>query len=103
MLTNHISYSIADFSDVQIIVGQEREVFPAHRLILAARSEYFRKMFYGVQMKEAKEAACSFPDDDPTVFKTMLYHLYERPLEFTLEPRHVALCLMTSEKYRIGM
>jgi hypothetical protein len=82
-------------------VGQERAVFPAHKLILAARSDYFRKMFYGVQMREAKESTCSFPDDDPTVFKTMLYHLYERPLEFVLDPRHIALCLVTSEKYSI--
>jgi hypothetical protein len=95
-------FVIPDFSDVHMIVGHEREIFPAHKLILAARSDYFRKMFYGVQMKEAKESTCSFPDDDPIVFKAMLYHLYERPLEFVLDPRHIALCLVTSEKYRIG-
>jgi len=88
-----------EFSDIRIVVGQDGEWFPAHKLILAARSEYFRKMFYGAQMREAKENACTFPDDDPAVFRTMLYHIYARPLESTPEPRHIASCLLTSEKY----
>jgi BTB/POZ domain len=91
-----------EFSDIQLVVGQDGEVFPAHKLILAARCEYFRKMFYGTQMKEARDSVCTFMYDDPRVFRTMIYHLYARPIEEKFEPRHLVMCLVTAEKYGIG-
>lgn len=92
----------SEFSDVNIVVGQDGEVFPAHKLIMAARSEYFRKMFYNAGMKEATTGECRFEHDDPSVFKTMLYHLYARPLDVPPEPRHLVMCLISAEKFGIG-
>jgi BTB/POZ domain-containing protein 9 len=94
---------ITEFSDIRLVVGQDGEVFPAHKLILAARSEYFRKMFYGTQMKEARDGVCTFLYDDPQVFKTMIYHLYATPMEDVLEPKHLVMCLLMAEKYGIGI
>lgn len=90
-----------EFSDIRLVVGYDGEVFPAHKLILAARCEYFRKMFYGNPMKEARDGVCTFPYDDPRVFKTMLYHLYAKQLEDTPDPKHLVMCLVTAEKYGI--
>lgn len=90
-----------EFSDVSIVVGLDGEVFPAHKLILSARCSYFRNMFYGSGMKESRDAICRFEHDDPRVFKTMLYHLYSRPMEESLEPRHMVMCLITAEKFGI--
>ena len=40
-------------SDLKIFVGEERKVFFASCVILASRSDFFKKMFYGEhQMKE---------------------------------------------------
>ncbi len=60
-------------------------------------------MFYGSQMRESRDGECTFLYDDPRVFKTMIYHLYERPLEEPPEPRHIVMCLVTAEKYGIGI
>jgi hypothetical protein len=54
-------------------------------------------------MKEARDGICTFMYDDPHVFKTMIYHLYAKPMEDALEPKHLVMCLMTAEKYGIGM
>lgn len=99
---SYTSHSLTEFSDVSIVVGLDGEVFPAHKLILSARCEYFRNMFYGSGMREARDGTCRFEHDDPRVFKTMLYHLYSRPLDESPEPRHLVMCLITAEKFGIG-
>ena len=59
-------FNQADYSDIELIVDLEH--FYAHRIILAARSEYFRALLYGglresqhdnhtIEIKECKSAA----------------------------------------------
>lgn len=68
-------FNQADYSDIELIV--ESEHFYAHRIILAARSEYFRALLYGglresqhdnpkIEIKECKSAA----------FKILLLYIY---------------------------
>ena len=58
-----------DYSDIQLVV--ESEHFHAHRIVLAARSDYFRALLYGglresqvdnhtIEIKECKAAAFRF-------------------------------------------
>lgn len=54
-------------------------------------------------MKEARDGVCTFLYDDPQVFKTMIYHLYSKPMDDVLEPKHLVMCLTMAEKYGIGM
>jgi len=60
-------------SDVTLVVGGER--FPAHRIVLAARCEYFRSMFLG-GMREADAPEIVIPDVEVEVFRKVLDHLY---------------------------
>lgn len=68
-------FNQSDYSDIELIV--ESEQFYAHRIILAARSEYFRALLYGglresqqdnhkIEIKECKSAA----------FKILLLYIY---------------------------
>ena len=68
-------YNQSDYSDIELII--ETEHFYAHRIILAARSEYFRALLYGglresqhdnhiIEIKECKAAA----------FKILLLYIY---------------------------
>lgn len=68
-------FNQADYSDIELVV--ESENFYAHRIILAARSDYFRALLYGglresrndnhtIEIKECKAEA----------FKILLYYIY---------------------------
>jgi BTB/POZ domain-containing protein 9 len=68
-------YNQSDYSDIELII--ESEHFYAHRVILAARSEYFRALLYGglresqqdnhrIEIKECKAAA----------FEILLLYIY---------------------------
>ncbi len=66
-------------SDVTIVV--EGKKFYAHRLILAARSEYFKKMFYGGFQEETQEII-ELKEIGKEAFKTILEYLYGGQLAF---------------------
>ncbi|CAF0815842.1 unnamed protein product [Adineta ricciae] len=68
-------FNKSDYSDIVLIV--EYEQFYAHRIVLAARSEYFRALLYGglresqhthssIEIKECKSAA----------FRILLLYIY---------------------------
>lgn len=62
----------SDYSDVTFVVQGSR--FPAHRVLLAARSEYFRALLYG-GLSESKQEEISL--DVPVVaFRTLLKYIY---------------------------
>uniref|UniRef100_A0A182N7P8 BTB domain-containing protein n=1 Tax=Anopheles dirus TaxID=7168 RepID=A0A182N7P8_9DIPT len=66
----------SDFSDVTFIVQNER--ISAHRLILAARNEYFRAILYGgLEESQQKEVSLNIPLQP---FKWLLQFLYSGKL-----------------------
>ena len=66
--------------DVTFLVNNER--IPAHRIILAARSTYFRTMFSS-GMKEAQEGNdIIVQDTSPAAFRALLLYLYTDELAF---------------------
>lgn len=61
-----------DYSDVVFIVEQQR--LPAHRVILAARSEYFRTLLYGGFSESTKKIIeLEIPVE---AFKVLLRYIY---------------------------
>jgi hypothetical protein len=70
-----------DFSDLEIIVGPERQVLHAHKAILAARSDWFRSALRS-GFREAREGRITVLEDDPKIFEALLEFLYtgEYPL-----------------------
>ncbi|XP_022225711.2 BTB/POZ domain-containing protein 9-like [Drosophila obscura] len=71
------------YSDVSFIV--EDQSLPAHCLILAARSEYFRAMLYG-GMAESQQRQIQLPEVPLEAFKVILGYLYSATMEiFTLD------------------
>ncbi|CAH8597791.1 unnamed protein product [Schistosoma turkestanicum] len=61
------------FSDVTLVVQNTH--FPAHRAILAARSEYFRALFYG-GLAESSSSIVHLNDINVTAFKSILHYIY---------------------------
>lgn len=63
------------FADVYLKV--ENEIIPAHRIILASRSEYFRKILYE---KEDQQKGIWIPGNDAETFKMLLTFIYSGKL-----------------------
>jgi len=63
----------AEYSDLQLIV--EGKSFPAHRIILASRSEYFRALLYG-GMRESQQSEVELQGAPIGAFKILLKYIY---------------------------
>lgn len=63
-------------SDVIFVVGEEK--FHAHKLVLAARSPFFRSKFFDHAEEEKQEIIIT--DLEPQVFKAMLHFIYRDAL-----------------------
>ena len=79
-----------DFTDVVFVVGGKE--FPAHKMVLASKSEYFKSMLYG-RMREAsqKKIPLFFHDNivTPATFEKVLKFAYTESLE-VCAPLHVS-------------
>ncbi|KAI6237331.1 BTB/POZ domain-containing protein 9 [Aphelenchoides besseyi] len=82
VLTKQIGmlYLSSECSDVILIVENER--IPAHRVILATRSEYFRAMLFG-GLREQTEKEVTLLDTPLAAFKQLLRYIYTGRIPFT--------------------
>lgn len=62
-----------EYSDVQLVV--EGVSFPAHRIILASRSQYFRALLFG-GMKETSQSEIELKAAPTVAFKILLKYIY---------------------------
>ena len=87
-----------DSADVTFLVKSEKIL--AHKLVLSARSPYFKAMFAS-GMKESVDNEIEIPDVEPEVFKELLKFLYSDSIpDFR---RDICLgLLVASEKYGLG-
>ncbi|XP_010425835.1 PREDICTED: BTB/POZ and MATH domain-containing protein 6-like [Camelina sativa] len=69
-------------SDVKFDIAGEK--FQAHKLVLAARSSFFRSKFYN--MPEANNNELVISDLEPKVFKALLHFMYKDSLSGDVEP-----------------
>ena len=87
----------AEISDVTFIVDDRR--FDAHRVVLAARSRYFRALLYG-GMKEAKpNAEIQLPYTSAEAFAYLLEYLYSGKLQLSKISEQVG-CTRERERER---
>lgn len=73
-------YLSNDYSDVTLIVGGQR--FNSHKIILAARSQYFRALLFG-GLKESTQQEIELKDANLTGFKSLLEYIYTGRMSFT--------------------
>ena len=75
-LSDHLSklYLSDEYSDVLLILGDNHRI-PAHKVILAARSEYFRALLFG-GMRESSQQEVKLVDTPYTAFKHLLKYVY---------------------------
>ncbi|KAG2442745.1 hypothetical protein HXX76_002827 [Chlamydomonas incerta] len=66
-------------SDIVVHVGERS--FAAHRLVLAARCEYFRRQFAG-GCRDSNAAEVHLHDAEPEAFSQLLRHLYTGCVDF---------------------
>ena len=74
-LSEHIGalYLNDEYSDVTLVV--DNQPFSAHKVILAARSHYFRALLFGGLM-ESSETAIELQDTPLAAFKQLLRYIY---------------------------
>ncbi|XP_062851849.1 BTB/POZ domain-containing protein 9 isoform X2 [Trichomycterus rosablanca] len=63
-----------EYSDVTFLVEEKR--FPAHRVILAARCQYFRALLYGGMRESQPQAEVRLEDTRVEAFSMLLRYLY---------------------------
>ncbi|XGW01893.1 hypothetical protein V3C99_014182 [Haemonchus contortus] len=86
-----------NLSDVTFMVNGE--LFPAHKAVLVARSEYFRAMFFG-GLKECEEAEVVLKENNGHAFRILLRYIYTAKLSLCeLEENQVLDFLGIANKY----
>ncbi|XP_046648372.1 speckle-type POZ protein B-like [Daphnia pulicaria] len=97
-LTTHIEELFDDisFSDVIFKVGGSE--FPAHKIILAARSEVFYAMFQH-PTKEKSTNHVEIEDIEPEIFKELLRFIYTGRLTAATMEKMAVKLLVVADKY----
>lgn len=68
-------YNQSEYSDIELIV--ESECFYAHRIILAARSDYFRALLYGgLRESQQNNPAIEIQECKAAAFQILLRYIY---------------------------
>lgn len=62
-----------EYSDIVLVVQEQK--LPAHKVVLAARSDYFRALLYG-GMRESNQTEITLSDAPVNAFKSLLKYIY---------------------------
>jgi len=62
-----------NYQDITLVIETQR--IPAHKVILASRSEYFRALLYG-GLLESQQQEIELKDINPTAFRLLLLYIY---------------------------
>lgn len=92
-------YANPDFSDVTFMVEGQR--LRAHKLVLAARSEYFRAMLFG-GLNESSTAEIQLKGISAVAFRTLLKYIYTGKVELSaFNFEQLVAVLQLSHEYRL--
>ncbi|CAH8515262.1 unnamed protein product [Heterobilharzia americana] len=83
-LTSDHIHTSATKTDLSSVTGESIVRIPAHRVILAAASDYFAAMF-GNELKEASEQEIWIHDVEPHSLKTLINYIYTGNLDLREE------------------
>ena len=99
---NHLSEDIGalymsdDYSDVTLIVAGQR--FNAHKVILAARSEYFRALLFG-GLKESTQEEIELKGASLQAFKGLLKYIYTGHISLANQREEVSFSYLEHISY----
>uniref|UniRef100_A0A0E0EFG3 BTB domain-containing protein n=1 Tax=Oryza meridionalis TaxID=40149 RepID=A0A0E0EFG3_9ORYZ len=74
-MSQHIGQLLTDGKRTDITFEVDGEVFPAHKVVLAARSPVFRAQLFG-PMKDKNMKRITIEDMEASVFKALLHFMY---------------------------
>ncbi|WVZ93114.1 hypothetical protein U9M48_039120, partial [Paspalum notatum var. saurae] len=74
-LTEHFGNLLLSEEGADVTFSVRGATFPAHKIVLAARSPVFKAQLYG-QMKESRARCVTVEDMQPDVFKSLLEFIY---------------------------
>ena len=86
-------------TDITLLV--QTQLFPAHKVILSARSEVFAAMFGHEDFNEHKTNHVTINDMDSTTFITFLEFIYQATLPVEVSFDEASLLLDAAEKYQV--
>ncbi|XP_072266106.1 BTB/POZ domain-containing protein 9 [Pyxicephalus adspersus] len=87
-----------EYSDVTFVVEKMR--FPAHRVILAARCQYFRALLYGGMRESQPQAEIFLQDTTPEAFSMLIKYIYTGRASLREEKEEVLLDFLSlAHKY----
>lgn len=90
-----------DHSDVTLVLDDGSE-FPAHRLILAVRSSFFRAMMYN-GFQESHQKRVSLHETNSVAFKAILQYMYTSKIDFAGVELDILLeYLSLAHRYDLG-
>ncbi|KAK9146761.1 hypothetical protein Sjap_006664 [Stephania japonica] len=78
-ISEHFGQLLESGKGTDVNFEVDGEIFPAHKLILAARSPVFRAQFFG-PMKDKNTKHVKVDDMDASVFKALLHFIYHDSL-----------------------
>ena len=90
------------FADVELV--SEGEVIAAHRVVLAARSKVFARMFGSGTFRESHAKRVQIEETDPKSLHTFIKFLYEDALDVNALSSDFDLCqslIMLSDRYDV--
>ncbi|KAL3069675.1 hypothetical protein niasHS_015909 [Heterodera schachtii] len=98
-------FNSGDHSNVHFLVGEEKELFRAHKLILKATSEVFDSMFRfdsknGKTENSSAVSSVEVPDIEPSAFRVLLSFIYTDDLS-GLNGDNAMTVLYAAKKYGV--
>ncbi|KAK7387490.1 hypothetical protein VNO78_28339 [Psophocarpus tetragonolobus] len=88
-------------TDILVSPGSHGPPIPAHKSVLAARSEIFRNMLEGDECKEEASNSISIPDLKHEELESLLEFLYSGSLGVEKLEKHVYALSQAADKYEI--
>ncbi|XP_061388416.1 uncharacterized protein LOC133323510 [Musca vetustissima] len=90
--------------DIQLMASHKSSIqvhtFRAHRVIVAARCEWFKKALMS-GMQESLTRKIIVTDCSPVIFRRLLLYLYGAPIDKTVGPEHICELMLLADKYSI--
>ncbi|GCC19300.1 hypothetical protein chiPu_0021804 [Chiloscyllium punctatum] len=100
ILSEHVGALIhrEEYSDVTFLVEKKR--FTAHRVILAARCQYFRALLYGGMREAHSQAEIPLEDTPAEAFTMLLKYIYTGQVTLSNEKEEILLDFLSlAHKY----
>lgn len=98
--TNGTGRKIEMYDDDEISTKREIHSFKAHRVIIAARCEWFRKALLS-GMQEDINRKITIHDTSPVIFRRLLLYLYGAPIDRKVDVEQLCELMLLADRYSV--